>query len=82
MFFFEDFTYICLLDFYDIFREDSSVLGEAGIDTMKPYETDRKSDAMTVKRAFALNRKVQKNLKFIFRRFVGFSNFFFSRSSE
>nr|XP_048327780.1 ABC transporter D family member 1 isoform X2 [Ziziphus jujuba var. spinosa] len=38
-------------------REDSSVLDEAGIDTMKASETDRKSDAMTVKRAFALNRK-------------------------
>lgn len=58
VFFFEDFTYVCLLDFYDIFREDSSVLDEAGIDTMKASETDRKSDAMTVKRAFALNRKV------------------------
>ncbi|KAF3444221.1 hypothetical protein FNV43_RR13911 [Rhamnella rubrinervis] len=38
-------------------REDSPVLDEVGINTMKTSETNRQSDAMTVQRAFALSRK-------------------------
>lgn len=39
-------------------REDFPVLTEAGINTMKPSETERQTDAMAVQRAFATSRKV------------------------
>ncbi|GMP54406.1 hypothetical protein CsSME_00019597 [Camellia sinensis var. sinensis] len=38
-------------------REDSAVLGEAGVNMMKPSETERQSDAMAVQRAFASAKK-------------------------
>ncbi|XP_057491887.1 ABC transporter D family member 1-like isoform X3 [Actinidia eriantha] len=38
-------------------REDSPVLSEAGLNTMKPSETERQSDAMAVQRAFANTKK-------------------------
>ena len=41
-----------------ISREDSPVLSEAGLNTMKPSETERQSDAMAVQRAFANTKKV------------------------
>lgn len=50
---------ICLSDFDDNFREDSPVLTQAEI-AMKPSETDRQSDAMTVQRAFSMSGKVNK----------------------
>ncbi|XP_024021422.1 ABC transporter D family member 1 isoform X1 [Morus notabilis] len=38
-------------------RDDSPVLDEVGINTMKPSETHRQTDAMAVKRAFAASKK-------------------------
>ncbi|CAL5404598.1 unnamed protein product [Camellia sinensis] len=38
-------------------REDSAVLGETGVNMMKPSETKRQSDAMAVQRAFASAKK-------------------------
>ncbi|KAI7995437.1 ABC transporter D family member 1, partial [Camellia lanceoleosa] len=47
----------CNPRFGDYQWEDSAVLGEAGVNMMKPSETERQSDAMAVQRAFASAKK-------------------------
>ena len=47
---------------YENSREDLPVINGVAPDTMRPSETNRQSDAMVVKRAFASSRKVLKFL--------------------
>lgn len=52
-----------MLLFYS--RDDDPEVAEAGVDEHESSETNRKSDAMTVQRAFATTKKV-KSASFLF----------------